>query len=278
MELDRMESEYKTNHLQRSELIKRWQDIVSEMKKRDIEINKIGERFAEAKAERAKREKLIEISRKRKENQILENKEIESKFEMLSRIVSKKREELISGTLKLQDYKDELETIKNELIVTSDNLSIKNLKIKNLKVEIEKKKTQLSNNRAKSIIKNLNSSLVSLDRESSKQQELLYNAEFQIQQIERKIARGLGERSDEEKKHLKQQIETFEQLLSDIKEKKKILSAQLRKLSNELAIAKQKKDEESTKKTQLEEKLNSKEIENKLINDEIKIITKYVNP
>ena len=34
-----------------------------------------------------------------------------------------------------------------------------------------------------------------------RQQELLYNAEFQIQQIERKVARGLGERSDEENRH-----------------------------------------------------------------------------
>ena len=36
-----------------------------------------------------------------------------------------------------------------------------------------------------------------------RQQELLYNAEFQIQQIERKVARGLGERSDEEKRQLR---------------------------------------------------------------------------
>ena len=41
-----------------------------------------------------------------------------------------------------------------------------------------------------------------------RQQELLYNAEFQIQQIERKVARGLGERSDEEKKKLKLEIRT----------------------------------------------------------------------
>jgi hypothetical protein len=45
-----------------------------------------------------------------------------------------------------------------------------------------------------------------LDKDAAKQQELLYNAEFQIQQIERKIARGMGERSDEEKKALKAQV------------------------------------------------------------------------
>ena len=39
-----------------------------------------------------------------------------------------------------------------------------------------------------------------------RQQELIYNAEFQIQQMERKVARGLGERSDEEKNKLNAEI------------------------------------------------------------------------
>ena len=34
------------------------------------------------------------------------------------------------------------------------------------------------------------------DKEAARQQDLLYNAEIQIQQIERKVARGMGERSD----------------------------------------------------------------------------------
>jgi coiled-coil domain-containing protein 39 len=49
-----------------------------------------------------------------------------------------------------------------------------------------------------------------LDIQSTRQQELLYNAEFQIQQMERKVARGLGERSDEEKKVLTDQIAKLE--------------------------------------------------------------------
>jgi coiled-coil domain-containing protein 39 len=68
---------------------------------------------------------------------------------------------------------------------------------------------------------------VQLDREASRQQELLYNAEFQIQQIERKISRGMGERSDDEKKALKSQIIENENILAGIKEKKKILQSKL---------------------------------------------------
>jgi coiled-coil domain-containing protein 39 len=49
--------------------------------------------------------------------------------------------------------------------------------------------------------------VVQLDKEAARQQDLLYNAEIQIQQIERKIARGMGERSDGKRIALKKQIE-----------------------------------------------------------------------
>ena len=57
--------------------------------------------------------------------------------------------------------------------------------------------------------KNLASKLSSFDAESMRQQELIYNAEFQIQQMERKIARGLGERSDEEKRQLQAKVRKY---------------------------------------------------------------------
>jgi hypothetical protein len=61
------------------------------------------------------------------------------------------------------------------------------------------------------------------DKEAALQQELLYNAEFQIQQIERKVARGMGERPDEEKRQLRHQIEACEKKLEEVREKKKKL-------------------------------------------------------
>ena len=51
--------------------------------------------------------------------------------------------------------------------------------------------------------KNLNHKIHELDQQSLRQQELIYTAEFQIQQMERKVARAGGERSDEEKIILK---------------------------------------------------------------------------
>jgi len=126
----------------------------------------------------------------------------------------------------------------------------------------------------KSTFRTLDVSLQALDKEASKQQELLYNAEFQIQQIERKIARGMGERSDDEKRELKRRIDDLEAQKHSIVDKKKLLLAQIRKLSNELGNAK-------TRRTHLMERLKEKtevqgelELENRMIDNQIKKETK----
>lgn len=59
-------------------------------------------------------------------------------------------------------------------------------------------------------MKNLQTKVHALDQEQTRQQELIYSAEFQIQQMERKVARGMGERTDEEKSALNAKIRELE--------------------------------------------------------------------
>ncbi len=54
--------------------------------------------------------------------------------------------------------------------------------------------------------RNLQSHINKLNQEFQKQQELLYNAEYQIQLMERKVARARGERTLEEKKDLQKDV------------------------------------------------------------------------
>ena len=111
------------------------------------------------------------------------------------------------------------------------------------------------------MLRNMEGQLSQLDKEAARQQELLYNAEFEIQQIERKIARGLGERSDEEKNALKKGIEKNERLMEEAKEKRKVLQQQTRKLLMELAQIKLKRNEYVEKVVKLKESLGEKELE-----------------
>jgi chromosome segregation ATPase len=349
MELDRIADEFRQVHMERQALVTQWQETIEAMKIRDQEINAIGERYAVAKAERTKMEVKVLSQQKRLANQQKENDDVEAKSEALSRMVSRKREEMVNGAAKLVDYRNEMESLKNELMSAAEGLVAKraenaqtarDIEEKRVQVERERQKYQEAKNKledsknntaaaeqtakeaeeelersekqliaqqarvkslsdmllketqlihelkrqeagfrseisgTKSAGRNLDGQLAQLDKDAARQQELLYNAEFQIQQIERKVARGMGERSDEEKKALKAIISQLEERLSDIKEKKKLLLAQGRKLLNELVASKMHKEELTIRKSKLSEKLNELELENRMIDEELKRNTK----
>jgi len=101
-----------------------------------------------------------------------------------------------------------------------------------------------------------------LDSQATRQQELLYNAEFQIQQMERKVARGLGERSDEEKKVLMDQIAKLEVEAAHAKEKRKMLTGQRRKLSLELGVAVRQFESLVKQSKELDHRIIQMELEN----------------
>lgn len=349
MELDRIATEFKVAHNERQTLIQRWQETIAEMKKRDKEINDLGERFSVAKTERIKKETAYNLQRKRLENQQAENRDVELRSETLSRIVLRKREEMMTGNTKLIDFRSELESLKNELTTAAENIVRKRAHNNNLAHVVEENKVHLERERQKyqvikakidgakssnekaeqlakqveqelqqrereynaqlahvkslqervikenqatyelkmeegrlrseisgsrSISRNLDGQLNQLDKEAARQQELLYNAEFQIQQIERKIARGMGERSDDEKIELKKQIETLERQLEQVKEKRKVLQQQNRRLQNELANLRARKENLNERYKSLTEGLGEKELENKMIEEEIRRINR----
>lgn len=284
MELDRVAAEFRDTHIERQTLLTRWQDTIEEMKRRDDSINELGERFAVAKAERAQKEQRLNIQLRRLTAQSAENKSVEAKSELLSRLVSRKREEMILGAQKLKEFKDEMEAIKNELTTTSERLVIKRAENNHKNSDLEEKRVLLERQRQKYqavkakleiargaamrtemtvkqvedelaeherdlearllrvkalkdrqfkeaqllhdlkmeehrmhnqvdgirlTSRSMEMSLTALDKETARQQELLYNAEFQIQQSERKVARAMGVRSDTEKRELKLQVGRF---------------------------------------------------------------------
>ena len=83
-------------------------------------------------------------------------------------------------------------------------------------------------------IKNYASKSNELESRYTAQQELLSNASFQLQRMEKKVARGLGERSNEEQIQLQLQIESLEATLEAETKKKLALAQQKRKLQVEL--------------------------------------------
>ncbi|KAK3698535.1 hypothetical protein QZH41_014464 [Actinostola sp. cb2023] len=85
--------------------------------------------------------------------------------------------------------------------------------------------------------RNLSSKLHKLDQESLKQQEIIYMQDFQLQQLERRINRLQGERSNEEKLHLEARILDFTNQLDEHNNTHSILSAQMKNLNDDLRRA-----------------------------------------
>eukprot|EP00993_Chasmostoma_nieuportense_P002379 NODE_317_length_2417_cov_31.749782_g295_i0.p1 GENE.NODE_317_length_2417_cov_31.749782_g295_i0~~NODE_317_length_2417_cov_31.749782_g295_i0.p1 ORF type:complete len:513 (-),score=209.92 NODE_317_length_2417_cov_31.749782_g295_i0:73-1611(-) len=82
--------------------------------------------------------------------------------------------------------------------------------------------------------KNMQAKISGLDQETFKQQELLYNIEFQVQQMERKVNRAKGERTEEEKKELKEKINMLQTMLDDLQKQHKVLDLQVKRVLDDV--------------------------------------------
>ena len=92
--------------------------------------------------------------------------------------------------------------------------------------------------------KNLSANIYKRIQEITKQEELLYNVDFQIQLMERKVAWVQGKRTKEEKEEIDKEIEELDKQINELSEKlKKIkdslksIDEDLRKVTNSLKIA-----------------------------------------
>ncbi|KAI9358333.1 hypothetical protein DFJ73DRAFT_957800 [Zopfochytrium polystomum] len=89
-------------------------------------------------------------------------------------------------------------------------------------------------------LKNLKGTVHKLDQEALKQQALLYAQEFQIQQLERKVRRAQGDRTDEEKEILLKKIDELNTQLEEQTKKFNLLNVQLKRSQEDLRQAKRK--------------------------------------
>ncbi|CAM42454.1 conserved hypothetical protein [Leishmania braziliensis MHOM/BR/75/M2904] len=104
--------------------------------------------------------------------------------------------------------------------------------------------------------KNYKAKIDQLDGESFAQQGVLYNIEFSVQQIEKRVSRAKGERTEEERKELRRKIDLLQTTLDELEKQNRILQNQVKRVREEMrksSILIEKL--EATKKRSLEEVL-----------------------
>jgi chromosome segregation ATPase len=122
--------------------------------------------------------------------------------------------------------------------------------------------------------KNMAAKIAQLDQESFKQQELLYSIEFNVQQMERKVNRAKGERTEEEKRELQEKIDMLQEMLENLLKQHKVLDVQVTRVTDDLRQAKQVNVKLEVDKKRVTEELLELTLENESCQIELGKMTK----
>ncbi|XP_064639257.1 coiled-coil domain-containing protein 39-like [Lineus longissimus] len=108
---------------------------------------------------------------------------------------------------------------------------------------------------SRAAIRNLNAKITKVDHDSLKQQEIIYNQDFAIQQLERRINRMQGERSNEEKIQLEAKIRELTEELDSKNSTFALLDIQLKRLQDDIRRVKRDLEKSGKEKADLTSKI-----------------------
>ena len=163
----------------------------------------------------------VEKTKAKLENEIMQLDSLDDKSAELRRLQDAEEQ-------KLRDVQKQVVDLKETMFKSGQKLFALRTKERDLIAEIAGGQSQN---------KNMNLKVNQLDSQIMKQQELLYNADFQIQGLERRVARASGERSDEETRVLNQRIEKLTTVLEGVNVEHTLLTNQLKQAQDNLKAA-----------------------------------------
>lgn len=106
-----------------------------------------------------------------------------------------------------------------------------------------------------------------------RQQELLYNVEFQLQQMERRVSRAKGERSDEETTVLNERIKSLTTELEGVNAQHSMLLSQVKKAEDELQHANTLHAQQTQELGKVQGEMEAVELETEMLNRSVKKTT-----
>uniref|UniRef100_A0A8C9L5X2 Coiled-coil domain-containing protein 39 n=1 Tax=Pavo cristatus TaxID=9049 RepID=A0A8C9L5X2_PAVCR len=144
-------------------------------------------------------------------------------------------------------------------------------KTQELKVQKDKEKCVLAEiEGSRASLKNLNSRLRRLDADALKQQELIYNQDFYIQQVQRRLSRLEGEVNADEKQVLEEKVAELKKALEEKKSAYDILNTQHKKLQSDVHVIKKAMDKTGEEANGLMIKINELNLFNEKSDQELK--------
>ncbi|XP_071764118.2 coiled-coil domain-containing protein 39 [Centroberyx gerrardi] len=123
---------------------------------------------------------------------------------------------------------------------------------------------------SKATISGLDSHLSKLDQNALKQQEIMFNQDFQIQQLERKMARLQGEVNTEEKQMLEKKMTELTNALEEKKTTANMLIVQLKQLEDDIRCVRKETERTGAQKRDLTTKIEELHLFNDTAEKELK--------
>lgn len=103
--------------------------------------------------------------------------------------------------------------------------------------------------------KNLKAKISQLDSESFQQQVVLYNIEFNVQQMIKKVSRAKGDRTDRERKELQSKIDLLQTTLDELEQQHRVLDTQVKRVREDLRRSKVEIEKLETEKKAAEDRV-----------------------
>ncbi|XP_062900925.1 coiled-coil domain-containing protein 39 isoform X2 [Mobula hypostoma] len=161
-----------------------------------------------------------------------ESKALEDKLKAVTEKVVSTEEQVARMEKELKNEEKVVKELDDQMKYLKDKKFKKTEELYSINEEVKTATNQTSGNKA--TLRSLNSRIDKLDHEGIRQQEVIYNQDFQIQQLEQRLAKLEGNVSHNEKEILGDKVEELTKTLEEKKSTVNLLNSQLKKLQNDI--------------------------------------------
>nr|XP_033814755.1 coiled-coil domain-containing protein 39 isoform X4 [Geotrypetes seraphini] len=266
IELDKAAEDFRRVHRERQELLDQWESMIEQMQRRDQDIDHCALLLAHLKQEQREKEAMAKERLQFLNGEIDNNKEYEKKIASFERQTIKIKQDYTSQeNIRIQLQDEELDIQLKQL----RELHFKRIKeLRDLENTEKSIAAEISGCRA--TMKNLNNNLHKVDLNALKQQELIYNQDFQIQQLERKLAELKGEVNTDKKLMLEAKIAELTRTLEGKRNALNLISTQHKKVQGDINHIKRFIDKTGEEKKDLINKMEEFILYNHMSEKELK--------
>ncbi|XP_014669760.1 PREDICTED: coiled-coil domain-containing protein 39-like [Priapulus caudatus] len=283
MELDKAAEEFRTAHAARQELITQWELTIEQMQKRDRDIDRLAVDLSKAKQSASQREEMVKEKQRFLDRERENNLEAEKKLAATERLAAKLRQEAQNKEAQRVQFQDEVETLKRMVDRTGTELENVRAQVSQLKKDIQSKSDKLkqvqgTRTALEEKLRMAGEMNLSAEEYASRMQLHLQEYEakhkkmedYQIMQLESKIAKLSGDKTGEERHAIEAQVKELQAELDERMNAKNMLGQQLKQLQDNVRRVKKDMEQVVAEKATLTSKIEELNLHNDSSHRELK--------